>query len=62
MNLGKNNGINFGKTRIPRIEIPIATIIVIFFKFLLDIPLASCAKRYLKTMVEKIIKIEKSEN
>ena len=59
MNLGKNNVINFGKTRIPKIEIPIATIIVIFFKFLLDAPLASCGKRYLKTTAENMTKTVK---
>ena len=59
MNLGKNNVINFGKTRIPKIEIPIATIIVIFFKFLLDTPLASCGKRYLKTIAENMTKTVK---
>ena len=58
-NSEKTNVINFGKTRIPKIEIPIDVIIVIFFKFLLDAPLASCGKRYLKTTDEKMIKIVK---
>ena len=58
-NLGKNIGINLGKTKIPKIDMPIDTITVIILSFLLEIPLASCGKRYLKTIDEDITKIVK---
>ena len=57
INFGKNNGIIFGNTKMPRIEITHEIITVIFFNDLLAIPLASCGKRYLKTIDENITRI-----